>query len=274
VNRALEKLRYVFNKQGVASTTAIIAGTISSNSVQAAPVALTKSVAAAAFAKGAGASVSTLALMKGALKIMAWTKTQTVIIASACVLLLAGTTATIIVCSQTRPMHSIPNDWTTLDGDFIQWGTTNGAISGHSNSGESILASSKEYHNVTLSATVSTPNREATLAVRLQDARNGYFVVFVPYSSDYGLINLMKRLDGDETVLASYQGQLRSAMDRTAKITVSAQGSLIEVRLSDTPVLRVVDTTFPRGLVGFKIFGDNNWPCDAVFSKVKLLQKS
>ena len=40
VNRALEKLRIFFAKRGVSSTTAIIAGVITANSVQAAPVAL------------------------------------------------------------------------------------------------------------------------------------------------------------------------------------------------------------------------------------------
>jgi len=40
VHRALEKLRKFFAKRGVNSTTAIIAGAISANSVQAAPVAL------------------------------------------------------------------------------------------------------------------------------------------------------------------------------------------------------------------------------------------
>ena len=40
--RALEKLRKFFTKRGVDSTTAIIAGAISANSVQAAPVALGK----------------------------------------------------------------------------------------------------------------------------------------------------------------------------------------------------------------------------------------
>ena len=74
VNRALEKLRKFFTKRGVSSTTAIIAGAISANSVQAAPVALAKSVTAVAMAKGAAASGSTLALVKGTLKIMTWTK--------------------------------------------------------------------------------------------------------------------------------------------------------------------------------------------------------
>jgi len=44
--------------------------TISANSVQAAPVALAKSVTAMALAKGATASTSTLTPIKGALKIM------------------------------------------------------------------------------------------------------------------------------------------------------------------------------------------------------------
>src|ERR1035437_4778368 len=46
VNRALEKLRKFFTKRGVSSTTAILAGTISANSVQAAPVTLAKSATA------------------------------------------------------------------------------------------------------------------------------------------------------------------------------------------------------------------------------------
>ena len=50
--RALEKLRRNFNKRGVSSTTAIIAGAISANSVQAAPLVLAKSVTAVAIAKG------------------------------------------------------------------------------------------------------------------------------------------------------------------------------------------------------------------------------
>ena len=64
VNRALEKLRKFFTKRGVSSTTAIIAGAISANSVQAAPVVLAKSVTAVALAKGAAASSSTLTLIK------------------------------------------------------------------------------------------------------------------------------------------------------------------------------------------------------------------
>ena len=92
VNRALEKLRKFFTKRGVSSTTAIIAGTISANSVQAAPVTLAKSVTTVAITKGAAASGSTLTLIKGALKIMAWTKMKTAVVVGVGVLLAAGIT--------------------------------------------------------------------------------------------------------------------------------------------------------------------------------------
>ncbi len=108
VNRALEKLRKFFTKRGVSSTTAIIAGTISANSVQAAPVALAKSVTAVAIAKGAAASGSTLTLIKGALKIMAWTKAKTVIVVGIGALLAAGTTTVTI---NTIEEHKADNSW-------------------------------------------------------------------------------------------------------------------------------------------------------------------
>jgi uncharacterized protein (TIGR03435 family) len=92
VSRALGKLHRYFSKRGVNSTTAIIAGAISANSVQAAPVALAKSVTVMAIAKGAAASISTLTLIKGALKIMAWTKMKIGVFVGVGLLLAAGTT--------------------------------------------------------------------------------------------------------------------------------------------------------------------------------------
>ena len=91
VSRALERLRNYFSKRGVDSTTSAIAETISKNAVQAAPVALAKSVTTVALAKGAAASTSTLTLVKGALKIMAWTKAKTAIAVGVGILLVAGT---------------------------------------------------------------------------------------------------------------------------------------------------------------------------------------
>ena len=90
VNRALEKLRKFFVKRGVALSAVAIGGAMVANSVQAAPVGLTISVVGAA--KGSAATASTLTLIKGALKIMAWTKAKTAIVSGVVVLLAAGTT--------------------------------------------------------------------------------------------------------------------------------------------------------------------------------------
>ena len=91
VNRALEKLRKLFGKRGVALSATLIAGAVSASSVQAAPAGLAKSVTLVAMTKGVAASSSTLTLIKGALKIMAWTKAKTAIVVGGCVLLAAGT---------------------------------------------------------------------------------------------------------------------------------------------------------------------------------------
>ena len=109
VSRALEKLRTFFARRGVSSTTAIIAGAISANSVQAAPVALAKSVTAVAIAKGATASGSTLTLIKGALKVMAWTKAKTAVVAGVAILLTVGTT-TMVVKSVNMIRRAAPPD--------------------------------------------------------------------------------------------------------------------------------------------------------------------
>jgi RNA polymerase sigma factor (sigma-70 family) len=109
VSRALEKLRIIFAKRGVNSTTAIIAGAISANSVQAAPVALAKSVTAIAVAKGATAGGSTLTLIKGASKIMAWTKAKTAIVGGVVVLLASGTTTITVKVIQEHRTYSWQN---------------------------------------------------------------------------------------------------------------------------------------------------------------------
>ena len=59
-------------------------------------MALAKAVTAVALAKGAAASTSTLTLIKGALKIMAWTKAKTAMAVGVAVLLAAGTTTVVV----------------------------------------------------------------------------------------------------------------------------------------------------------------------------------
>jgi RNA polymerase sigma factor (sigma-70 family) len=129
VNRALEKLRKFFTKRGVGSTTAIIAGAISANSVQAAPAALAKTISAVAVAKGAAVSGSTLTLIKGALKIMAWTKAKTAAVAVAAAILAIGTTTIVIKThapGARRSNANLPSEtWAKFDRRILSNGINN-----------------------------------------------------------------------------------------------------------------------------------------------------
>jgi uncharacterized protein (TIGR03435 family) len=91
-HRAVEKLRRFFSRRGVTLPAAALLAAIAAHSVQAAPAALAQTVTAVALTKGAAAGASTLTLIKGALKLMAWTKIKTAVIIGAGVLLAAGTT--------------------------------------------------------------------------------------------------------------------------------------------------------------------------------------
>ncbi len=111
--RAMEKLRQFFVRRGIASTTATLAGAISANSVQAAPAMLAKAVTVTAVTKGATASTSTLTLIKGAVKIMAWSKVKTIIVVGVGVLLAVGTTT--ITVKKIESYHAYHNSWRVLN---------------------------------------------------------------------------------------------------------------------------------------------------------------
>jgi len=85
VTRALEKLRALFAKRGVTLTAALIAGAVSANSVQAAPVGLAIAISAAALT---GATVSTSATI-AITKTIAMTTLQKALV-TATVAVLAG----------------------------------------------------------------------------------------------------------------------------------------------------------------------------------------
>lgn len=101
VNRAVEKLRNYFSKRGIGLTTAIIAGVISANSVQAAPVALTATIAATVL-KESTVAASTLTLVKGTMKIMTWLKIKIAAGITATVLLTGGA-ATVVYATIAEP---------------------------------------------------------------------------------------------------------------------------------------------------------------------------
>jgi RNA polymerase sigma factor (sigma-70 family) len=109
VSRALEKLRKFFMKRGVRSTGAVIAAVMAAHSVQAAPPALAISVTAAAVAKGAAVSGSTLTLIHGALKLMALTKAKTMALAGVAILLTASTSVVVVEAVHSARVAAYPD---------------------------------------------------------------------------------------------------------------------------------------------------------------------
>jgi hypothetical protein len=99
--RALEKLRKFFARRGVTLSAAAIAGAVSNNAIQAAPIGLATSVTVA-MAKGTGVTVSTLTLIKTTSKLMAYTKIKTVAAGAALALCLAGTSGLVVHIVQAR----------------------------------------------------------------------------------------------------------------------------------------------------------------------------
>ena len=89
---------------------AAIASAVSANSVHAAPIGLAKTISAVALAKGAAAGGSTLALVKGALKIMAWTKAKMVVGAVAG-LVLATSVSVVVVQKESLIDGKTESEW-------------------------------------------------------------------------------------------------------------------------------------------------------------------
>jgi RNA polymerase sigma factor (sigma-70 family) len=107
VAHALEKLHRYFSKHGVSSTTAIIAGAISANSAHAAPVGLATTITATVI-KGPAVAASTLALVKGTLKVMTWIKLKFALAITAAILLTGGA-MTVALSSDTSAGNDNPS---------------------------------------------------------------------------------------------------------------------------------------------------------------------
>jgi hypothetical protein len=201
---------------------------------------------------------------------MAWTKAKTAMVASACVLLAAGTTTLTVVANRPVYIQGIPKDWSIMSGDSDQWNWANNTINGQSTNGDSILASTKQYGDVTISAIVNTTNRDADFAFRMQDAYNGYVLCYAPDGTPWAAgngshIQLKKRISGEESDLATFT---RRGLPQSAKLTVIAKGPRIEVRWNDITVLKTNDSTFASGFIGVRVYGDPGKPSSATFSNL------
>ena len=97
VNRCLDQLTHFFRRRGFAVPALAAGAPLFTLSSHAAPAGLAASATTAGLAAAhSAASTSTLTLIKGALKIMAWTKAKTAVVTAVVVLFTAGT-ATVVV---------------------------------------------------------------------------------------------------------------------------------------------------------------------------------
>jgi len=109
VSRALEKLSRYFAKRDVSSTAETLAGAISANSAHAAPIGLAATITATVI-KGPAVAASTLALVKGTIKLMTWTQLKFAL-GTASAILLAGGAMTVALSQGGSPpltINSIP----------------------------------------------------------------------------------------------------------------------------------------------------------------------
>jgi len=102
VNRAVEKLRHFFVKRGISVSAGALTLAITANSVHAAPIGLSATIATTAALKGAAIAPPTLILIKEILNIMAWTKLKAGILGGAALILAFGTGHTAATYLETK----------------------------------------------------------------------------------------------------------------------------------------------------------------------------
>jgi len=150
VTRAVEKLRRFFAKRGIVLPAAMVTAAISANSVQAAPAVLAKTATAMAVTKGATASASTLTLIKGALKFMAWTKAKTSVMVAVIALLAAGTATTVVVSERRANFLAAMKILKTVEAKYRSFST-------FSYKGEGVIQLPTARHIVTFSGRLARP---------------------------------------------------------------------------------------------------------------------
>jgi RNA polymerase sigma factor (sigma-70 family) len=122
VNRATEKLRAYFVMRGIQVSTTALLTSIGTHAMQAAPTGLANAISAGALAKAAAASTSTLTMVKGALKLMAWARWKFAI--GGCAALAVAGAVAITALSATNDSNSDDhNDRYQIDGT-LTYGTT------------------------------------------------------------------------------------------------------------------------------------------------------
>lgn len=151
-----------------------------------------------------------------------------------------------------------------------------GEVTGSTSNGDGLLLFEKDYTDFSLSAQVKAADREASFAFWMQDRKNGYLVVLAPANARGAApgIFLVRRVNGNEERLASNTSTNNLPQrGEWASLKVQAEGSRIRVYLNDQLVISHMDPStkrFSKGRVGFRIYGDSRYPCNAFFRQIDL----
>lgn len=121
LSRALEKLRAIFARRGLAVPAVALSAAFSAFGAQAAPAGLASSITAAALANGAAATASTLSIAQSVLKLMAWAKAKAALAIGAGVLLAAAGTATVALRAAGTPGDDFIRRLEHQTGKQIAW---------------------------------------------------------------------------------------------------------------------------------------------------------
>jgi uncharacterized protein (TIGR03435 family) len=195
VHRAVEKLRKLLAQRGVAFPVAVLTGSLAAHSVQAAPMGLAASVTASVL-HGSSASASLLTLIKGTLKVMAWTKAKTAAAVAVGVLFVTGTATVTVkkvmdhstyawqmqnmntdILKQVPPqVHIVPSKFPTSGSCAV-----NGMVLGIGQSAEGILLAAYDGSPSRLIRTTDLPDKKYD------------FIANLPHDSRQALQNEIKR---------------------------------------------------------------------------------
>jgi hypothetical protein len=119
-----------------------------------------------------------------------------------------------------------------------------------------VLLTDRSFSEGEIAADVRTPNREASLIAREQDAQNFYLAVLIPEgvafhqdplagTSGRPALYLFKRINGEHRLLRStFLPSGLTAPDRTVRLELAARGSSLRVSINGTLRLEVEDPTF------------------------------
>ncbi len=102
VGRAIEKLRSFLARRGLIVPAVVLTSACAAQAVQAAPAGLVATIQSAAGLKGAASAASTLALVKGTMNALYWTKLKTAICLGAAALLAGGAATVTTLALQAR----------------------------------------------------------------------------------------------------------------------------------------------------------------------------